>query len=231
MPQNKLTQPGSAKCVTSSVIILLSSVSTEYNPYKIPTYISLCLQGFRTLVHAQNQLVRYLLASPRYHSPFCLAQITKEWLPVLSRTATFAGHRPFCCVPVYTPGTTTAGRIPWHLPLGTSCPPTSSASPPALLHCLSSNRGMQEECLSSFWVFTSRRRTAKLECLCLDGSHFLRNYLFRLFTFSLLCFHNPDKWELGHGWMYLKLLAMQRIALPSGSQGLPLIQPTRYFTV
>ena len=37
----------------------------------------------------------------------------------------------------------------------------------------------------------SFRRTAKQECLCLDVSHFLRKHIFRFFTFSLLCFHNP----------------------------------------
>lgn len=72
----------------------------------------------------------------------------------------------------------------------------SSAIPSVSLHCWSSSRRMLEESFSPF-VDIAINQTARQECMCLDDSHFLRKRLFKFFTFTLLCFHNPDKWGLG----------------------------------
>lgn len=96
-------------------------------------------------------------------------------------------------------GTAPTGRCPWHLP-GTSCPPAGTAAPPALCTA-AAPAGVRRNtplCLRSLLPF---RKTARQECLCLDISHSLRKPPLRFFTFSFLCSHNPDKWELGQGWM------------------------------
>lgn len=77
----------------------------------------------------------------------------------------------------------------------------------------------------------SLRWTAKQECLCLNGSHFLRKHLFRFFTFSLLRFQNPDKWGLSHGCTW-NCKPYKELPFPldlTWSQAL--VQPPRYFAV
>ena len=156
------------------------------------------------MASAQNPLVSHFLASAIYHCPFCLAQITKEWLPILLTASTstqhcpFAGQCPFCYVPIHTPGTTNTGRLPWHFPLHTSYPPNWQCCPLCCCTVEALGEGWRNISLHLELLY-SLRKIAKQECVCLDDSHSPRKHLFRFPTFSLLCFHNPGKWGLSQG--------------------------------
>ena len=132
----------------------------------------------------QNSLVQSILVTVGYHRLFCLAWVRKGRLPLV--------------------GACGISRAPAAHLLGLLLP---------LHYCTAAGpAGVRRNtplCLQSLLSF---RKTARQECLCLDISHSLRKPPLRFFTFSLLCSHNPDKWELG-----------QKTALPSGCWGLPLV--------
>ena len=125
------------------------------------------------VVQAQNSLVQSLLVTVGYRWPFCPAWVRKGRLPLV-------GARGISQAPA-------AHLLGLLLPLH-----YCTAAGPAGV------RRNTPLCLRSLLSF---RETARQECLCLDISHSLRKPPLRFFTFSLLCSHNPDKWELGQGWM------------------------------